>query len=73
MLFRCLRSGNTVNIEQPDDIERMKTHEEYVQVSTHSQGDDHGKEATRPQDAQAYPHQDAQAKVLRRPGRPKKG
>lgn len=32
MLFRCIRSGNTVNIEQIDDIERMKYHEGYVPV-----------------------------------------
>jgi len=46
MLFKCKRSGNTINVEQPDDIERMKTHEEYTQVtpqvSTHSQGEQHG-------------------------------
>jgi hypothetical protein len=42
MLFKCKRSGNTINVEQPDDIERMKTHEEYTQVSTHSQGEQDG-------------------------------
>lgn len=35
MLFRCLRSGNTVDIEQIDDIERMYTHEGYEKVVTH--------------------------------------
>lgn len=46
MLFRCKRSGNTINIDQPDDIERMRVHEEYTevieQVSTHYQGDQDG-------------------------------
>jgi hypothetical protein len=71
MLFKCKRSGNTINVEQPDDIERMKTHEEYTQVSTHSQGEQHGlqekqtDESTVPQAGQ-----NAEAKVRR--GRPPK-
>ncbi len=75
MLFRCKRSGNTINIEQPDDIERMKTHEEYTQVisqvSTHSQGEQHGLQETQ-QDAKAP---EAEVKELHQPkrrGRPTK-
>jgi len=66
MLFRCKRSGNTINIEQPDDIERMKTHEEYTQVSTHSQGEQHGLQETQ-QDAKAP---EAEVKQPKRRGRP---
>jgi len=32
MLFRCLRSGNTVNIHQQDDIDRMMKYEGYEPV-----------------------------------------
>ncbi len=55
MLFRCLRSGNTVNIDQKDDIERMMNFEGYecveriepsIQSVTHSVGEDHGLQET---------------------------
>jgi len=32
MLFRCLRSGNTVNINQQEDIDRMISYEGYEPV-----------------------------------------
>jgi hypothetical protein len=70
MLFKCKRSGNTINVEQPDDIERMKTHEEYTQVvpqvSTHSQGEQHGLQEEQ-QDAKAP---EAEVKQPKRRGRP---
>jgi hypothetical protein len=44
-LFRCLRSGNTVEISQPDDVERMKDHEGYVRVTEEEQ---HGMQQTPP-------------------------
>jgi hypothetical protein len=75
MLFRCKRSGNTINIEQPDDIERMKTHEEYTQVaaqvSAYSQGEQHGMQEKQT-DESTVPQagQNAEAKVRR--GRPPK-
>lgn len=71
MLFRCLRSGNTVNIDQQDDIARMKFHEGYeaVEVSTHSQGESN--EHNEMQSAFAQAPQVAQAEVKRK-GRPPK-
>lgn len=71
MLFKCLRSGNTVEISDPEDIERMKFHEGYIQF----QGDNHAlpnEKNASPEDAQAHPHQDAQAKEVKRRGRPPK-
>jgi len=58
MLFRCLRSGNTVNIDQQDDIDRMMHYEGYecverteriepsIQSVTYSVGEDHGLQET---------------------------
>jgi len=71
MLFKCKRSGNTINIEQPDDIERMKTHEEYTQVSTHSQGEQHGLQEEQ-QDAKAPEAEVKQSQQPKRRGRPAK-
>lgn len=70
--FKCKRSGNTINVEQPDDIERMKTHEEYtqvtIQVSTHSQGEQHGLQEIA-QDAEAP---EAEVKALTQLQQPKR-
>ena len=63
MLFRCRRSGNTVNIEQPDDIERMKTHEEYAAVEI--QNETSSNEAVEVTEA-------PKTEVLKRRGRPRK-
>jgi hypothetical protein len=43
MLFRCLRSGNTVNIIQQDDIDRMMNFEGYEPVKEiqHEQHEQH--------------------------------
>ena len=65
MLFKCLRSGNTVEIDQPDDIDRMKTHEGYIQV----QEINHGLQT---EDAEAHPDQSPEAKEVKKRGRPKK-
>jgi hypothetical protein len=77
-LFKCLRSGNVVNIDQQDDIDRMKFHEGYVaveeviEVSTHLHGENHGVQI--PQNAEAQAGQDAEAEVIvaKRKGRPRK-
>ena len=60
MLFRCLRSGNIVNIEQPDDIERMKEYE-YEVVKENDDG------------MQKDEVQEASEKEVKKRGRPKKG
>ena len=69
-LFKCLRSGNTVEIFQEDDIERMKGHEGYIRLDEpQPKGEDHGKDALYEKDAvaqdavQAQPGQTAQAEV----------
>lgn len=76
-LFKCLRSGNTVNIEQQDDIDRMKFHEGYVavgevtEVSTHSQGDRYEQHEMQSAFAQAPQVAEAEVKAKKR-GRPSK-
>ena len=47
MLFKCVRSGRTMEVNDPEDIVQMKTNESYVivevsAVSAHSQGDSDG-------------------------------
>lgn len=70
MLFKCLRSGNTVEINDPEDIERMKTHEGYILAN---QGDNHGLQKTPcPESSDACSGQDAEAKEVKKRGRPKK-
>lgn len=53
MLYRCIRSGRTMEFNDPEDIEQMKTNESYVpiEVSTHSQGEPHGLQQTNEKDA----------------------
>jgi cupin superfamily acireductone dioxygenase involved in methionine salvage len=73
-LFKCLRSGNVVNIDQQDDIDRMKFHEGYVavgEVSTHSQGDSHEHNEMQSAFAQAPQVAEAEVKAKKR-GRPSK-
>ena len=79
MLFRCLRSGNTVDIEQIDDIDRMRTHEGYERVEVHASPFDVTTEMeTKNEDAQitaAIEVQEApqeDAPVLKKRGRPRK-
>lgn len=67
MLFKCLRSGNTVNIDDPEDIERMKTHEGY-EVVNHKETD-HGLQT---EDAEAFQSEAPEAKEVKKRGRPKK-
>lgn len=67
-LFRCLRSGRTVEFTDPEDIEKMKDNESYVKVSTHSQGEQDGTTETKKE----VSVQDAQEKVLKKLGRPRK-
>jgi hypothetical protein len=75
-LFKCLRSGNTVEIFQEDDIDRMKDHEGYIRLDLH-QGENH--EVSSPENAKAQTDQDAKAEVteadpkpVAKRGRPKK-
>ena len=55
MLYKCVRSGRTMEVTNPDDIIQMKTNESYIalepypvapestaEVSTHSQGEQDG-------------------------------
>ena len=65
--FKCLRSGNTISLNDPEDVERMKTHEGYVLAN---QGDNH--EVQIPQDAETLSGQDAEAKEVKQRGRPKR-
>ena len=67
MLFRCLRSGNTVNIEQQDDIDKMKFHEGYEPVKEIQDE----KEAIQEVPVQV-PHEAEVLKVVKQRGRPKK-
>ena len=66
MLFKCLRSGNTVNIDDPEDIARMKFHEGYSQIN---QEVSHGLQT---ENAQTFPDQNPEAKEVKKRGRPKK-
>ena len=67
MLFRCLRSGNVVDIDQQDDVDRMKTHEGYVPVVDYVAEVRHEIQETH----EAF--QDAkETQVLKPRGRPKK-
>ncbi len=63
-LFKCLRSGNTVEIHQEDDVERMKDHEGYIRLDApQPKGDDH-EEMPLAQDAvETQPGKNAQAEV----------
>lgn len=71
MLYRCLRSGRTVEINDPEDIEKMKDNESYViaEVSAHSQGEQHGLQETNEKDAVEVARKAPQVKSR---GRPKK-
>ena len=44
MLFKCVRSGRTMEVNDPEDIVQMKTNESYVivEVSAYSQGEQDG-------------------------------
>ena len=69
MLFRCLRSGNTVNIEQQDDIDKMKFHEGYEPVKEIQDE----KEVTKADEVPVQvPHEAEVLKVVKQRGRPKK-
>ena len=74
MLYKCLRSGNTVEITDPEDIARMQYHEGYSPI-IEIEGEDHAlrneKDAS-PEDAQAFPHQGSEAKEVKKRGRPPK-
>ena len=82
MLFKCLRSGNTVNIDQQDDIDRMMTHEGYAKVVTHEvpfdvisemEIQDEIQETHADADEAVEDAQEAQVlKVVKQRGRPKK-
>ena len=65
MLFKCRRSGNIINIEQPDDVERMKTHEEYSIVEVPVEANTNTNEAVEVTEA-------PKTEVLKRRGRPRK-
>ena len=69
MLFRCLRSGNTVEISDPEDVERMKFHEGYQPVL----GENHGlhEKTPSPEDAATCSGENAEAKEVKKRGRPK--
>ena len=81
MLFKCLRSGNTVDIEQQDDIDRMMTHEGYAKVDTVNPFDvvtlmetqDEIQKTHADADEAVEDAQEAQVlKVVKQRGRPKK-
>ena len=47
-IFKCLRSGNTIQLYQEDDIERMATHEGYIRLDLPqalNKGENHGLQA----------------------------
>lgn len=67
-LFRCLRSGRTVEFTDPEDIEKMKDNESYVKVSTHSQGEQDVMRNKVKEDAQ----QGQEAPQVKKRGRPYK-
>lgn len=70
MLYQCLRSGRTLELSDPDDIERMKDNESYraIEVSAYFQGDV-GEKAIE----EEIPRQNAvPEKVLKSRGRPRK-
>ncbi len=48
MEFRCKRSGNTIKIDSPDDIEAMRKHEGYEEVK-HGMQDEEQKDAKKRQ------------------------
>lgn len=70
MLYRCIRSGRTMEFNDPEDIEQMKTNESYVpiEVSTHSQGEQDGMRNEVKEDAQ----QGQEAPQVKKRGRPYK-
>lgn len=81
MLYKCVRSGRTMEVTNPDDIIQMKTNESYialepypipsestVEVSTHSQGDSDG---LRKKEEVTVENADAPSQVKKR-GRPAK-
>lgn len=37
MFYKCIRSGNTLEVTDPEDIEKMKTNESYVLIGDSSE------------------------------------
>lgn len=71
MLFKCVRSGRTMEVNDPEDIVQMKTNESYiiVEVSAHSQGDSDG--LRKETQEVTFQNADAAPEVKKR-GRPRK-
>lgn len=67
MLFKCIRSGRTMEVTDPEDIVQMKSNESYIEVSAHSHGEQHGLQETAQREVEA-PRQDAVP--VKRRGRP---
>jgi hypothetical protein len=65
--FRCKRSGNTVSFTNENDIAGLRAHEGYVEV-TLGVPNGYQKETCTEKDA----GQDANEKVLKKRGRPRK-
>ena len=59
--FRCKRSGNFVAFSGEDDIKHMRTHEGYEEVTNEANADE-----------TVQIPQAAEAKVLKKRGRPRK-
>ena len=69
MLFRCVRSGRTMEITDPDNIVQMRNNESYVEVSAYSQGEQNGLR----KETEEVPVQNADAAPkVKRLGRPRK-
>ena len=71
MLFKCVRSGRTMEVNDPEDIVQMKTNESYVivEVSAHSQGEQDGLR----KETEEVPVQNADATPkVKKLGRPRK-
>ena len=74
MLFKCVRSGRTMEVNDPEDIVQMKTNESYVivevsAVSAHSQGEQDGLR----KETEEVPVQNADAAPkVKKLGRPRK-
>lgn len=69
MFYRCVRSGKTIEFNDPEDIEQMKTNESYtpIEVSTYLQGNSNGLQETNEKESA----QVTKAQEVKR-GRPRK-
>ena len=67
--FQCVRSGNLVSFDNEDDIAQLRIHEGYKEIKNESQVQE---TIQSPIQEVSHAHEDADEKVLKQRGRPRK-